>query len=188
MVLKGEATNIIGYSAATALGLVIIQCDNDPTPIIQSKSFVRTITKNTNVFTSPLISHPMLFTGKIGKLIGYQAHLDVDKSIRPCQQRAYPVPFNLQKGYEEKLDFLENQGIISKATSEIPTWIHPAHPVGKFDDQNNLIGVRITGNCKQLNKAIVQRKRHMPTIPEMTSKMAGSKWFSLIDFNDALAK
>ena len=59
------------------------------------------------------------------------------------------------------------------------------HPVGKFDDKNELTDVRITCNAKQLNKALIIQRRHLPAITKLTNKLAGSAWFSKLDFNEA---
>ena len=86
MVLKSDASNILGYAAALALGIVKMDLDN-----CKFKNTINAISE----LESPLITHPSLFTGRIGKLEGYQAHLEIDPTIFPCQQSAYPVPFAL---------------------------------------------------------------------------------------------
>ena len=77
------------------------------------------------------------------------------------------------------------QGILSKVNGEHVTWACPFHPVGKFDESGKLIDVRITCNSKTLNKALIPVKRHIPSVPELTRKLAGSKIFSIFDFKDA---
>ena len=175
LVLDGEADNILGFSAAYALGTIKIDSDEDPT--------IRSITAKK--FVHPHESHPELFTGKLGLLKNKLVHLNVDLTIKPYQQPAYKVPFGLHDLTKEKLDFLESNGIISKANGEKPSWIHPCQPVAKFDEKGQIKGVRITSNAKQFNKALIQHKRHMPTKVELTNDLAGAKWFSKLDFKDA---
>ena len=173
LVVKDKCINILGYTAATLLGIVNIEYDNDPKLTKDNNAYVRII--DSNKLQSPFVTHAELFTNTIGKLKKFQAHLDIDKSIVPCQQPPYPVPFALQAKYDEKLDWLEANDIISKAKDEIPTWVHPTHPVSKFNENNILTGVRITGNCKQMNKATLKRKRYIPAVPELTSQLEGAQ-------------
>ncbi|MFY8165101.1 MAG: reverse transcriptase/ribonuclease H family protein, partial [Sediminibacterium sp.] len=59
------------------------------------------------------------------------------------------------------------------------------HPVAKMDENGVLVDVRITCNAKQLNKALIQQKRHIPSIPELTNELKGCEWFSSLDLKDA---
>ena len=187
LVLNGEATNILGYSTASSLGIIRIDSDQDPN-IGEPEEDMRRNTDINNIdikWIHPFMSHPELFTGELGYLKGKLVHLEVDTAAKPCQQPAYKVPFGLEELTKQKLDYLEENGIISRANGEKPTWIHPCQPVPKFDDQGKVSSVRITSNAKQFNKVLVRYKRNMPTIPELTNSLAGSKWFSKLDFKDA---
>ena len=185
LVLDGVADDIIGFSAATALGIIKIECDNDPNMVNTIKTKRVTFTNNSYCFKDPTTTHPELFTGKVGCLKNFKVSLDVDPHIKPVQQPAYPVPFALMKLTKAKLDTLEAQGIISKVNGEKLTWISPLHPVAKMNEKNELVDVRVTCNAKQLNKAIIPQKRHIPSIPELTNELKGCKWFSSLDLNDA---
>jgi hypothetical protein len=258
LVLNGNADDIIGYSTATALGIVTIKCDNNPllarTNIIDNCSHIRingktqssrakwdkiqaiissaraslainpitpspatstSISPNLSQSCSPLRNqtqsqvslptcspitftingnsdihslYPKLFDGSVGCLKDFKVTLRVDHTVKPVQQPAYPVEFALTEMTRRKLDTLEKQGIISKVNGERVTWVCPMHPVGKFDDQKNLVDVRITCNAKTFNKALLPHKRHIPSIPELTQIWEGCKWFSKADFNEAFCQ
>jgi hypothetical protein len=137
---------------------------------------------------SPEDTHPALFTGQIGHLRDYEISLETDQSFRPIQQPAYPIPFAMRALAKAKLDSLESQGVISKANGKRLLWISPCHPVAKLDAEGNLKDVRITCNAKQLNKALIQQKRHIPSVPELTANLAGSVVFSILDFIEAFSQ
>ena len=182
LVLDGKADDIIGYSTASALGIIKIECDNNPELVNTINS---THANYENTAKDPRISHPQLFEGNVGLLKNFEVTLETDPLVRPVQQPAYPVPFALMELTKKKLDFLEEQKIISKANGEKLTWISPCHPVAKMNDKGELTDVRITCNAKQLNKALIQQKRHIPSVPELTNELAGCEWFSIMDFKDA---
>jgi hypothetical protein len=140
---------------------------------------------STSTWVHPHSSHPELFTGNLGQLKNYRVTLRVDPNAKPCQQPAYKVPFGLLEMTKQKLDYLESNGIISRAKDEKPTWISPCQPVAKLDDKKNVVGIRITCNAKQLNKSLTKEKRDIPSIMELTNSLAGCEWFSKLDFKDA---
>ena len=183
IVLDGEADNILGYTAATLLGIVRISCDENPQDIQDDRYTINSVSEFLN---HPFKTHPTLFSGKLGTLKNHLVHMKVDPNAIPCQQHAYKVPLGLYDLTKGKLDWLESQGIISKATIEQPLWISPCHPVAKINEvTKEITGVRITSNSKQLNKHLIPQKRYIPSIPELTGQLAGCEWFSKLDFNDA---
>ena len=181
LVLDGNAEDIIGFSTATALGIVKIECDNNPELV----NTIGTPPPPRNNKWCPRTVYPELFTGKIGNLRDFKISLDIDHSVRPIQQPSYPVEFALYDLCKEKIDSLVEQGILSRINGEHVTWICPMHPVGKFNDKGKLIDVRITCNAKTFNKALIPAKRHIPSVPELTRQLTKCKWFSIIDFKDA---
>lgn len=191
LVLDGEAEDIIGYTTATLLGIVHIECDNDPNYIysIGNVQTARSTNHSANYvdkhYIDPRVSHPSLFTHELGQLKHYRVTLEVDKSIKPCQQPAYPVPFGLLELSKAKIEYLEANDVITRHNGEKLTWISPAQFVGKFRDDGTLADVRVTCNAKQLNKALIPVKRHIPSITELTNELAGAEWFSKLDFKDA---
>ena len=173
LVLNGEATDILGFTTASRLGIIKIDSDQNPNiNDFQYQDEASSINNIENEWVHPHISHPELFTGKLGLLKDRFVHLEVENDAKPCQQPAYKVPFGLEEMTKAKLDYLEQNGIISKANGETPTWIHPCQPVPKFDDKGKVTAVRITSNAKQFNKVLVRYKRNMPTIPELTNSLA----------------
>ena len=189
IILDGEADNIIGYNTATLLGIVQITCDNNlnqnSDDVGDTNVPINTVDSGASSWIHPFKTHPELFTGKLGLLKDYLVDLQVDPMAKPIQQPAYPVPFGLLEMTKDKLDYLEANGIISRAKDEIPTWISPLQPVAKVDAKHKVVGVRITCNAKQLNKKLIKIKRHIPSITELTNDLAGDEYFSKLDFNDA---
>ena len=186
IILNGQADDIIGYRTATQLGIVKVNCDNNPDQDCDfellnntvhniQQDQINAINLKTSTWIHSFTSHPELFSEKLGLLKNHLVNLQVDSTAKPIQQPAYPVPFGLLEMTKAKLDFLVTNGIISKATDEKPTWISPLHPVAKLDAKNKVLGVRITSNAKQLNKKLVKVKRHIPTITELTNDLAGSE-------------
>ena len=185
LVLNGNAESILGFDTSTKLDLVSINDFGDICSIFDIKN-ERLPLKPTNTWVDPRLSHPTLFTGLPGRLNFMEVNLETDPSFKPVQQPSYPVPYHLQELTLKKLNFLEDQGIIRKHNSnDRITWVSPMHPVPKLDGQKNVLDVRITVNNKQLNKAIVKFKRHIPSLPELQIELNGTKVFSKLDFNDA---
>ena len=128
-------------------------------------------------FVDPKISHPRLFRPKLGRhKIDHKINLQVDLTLKPCQQPAYPIPFGLRDLAKKKLDYLVANGVISKHRDEKLAYISPCHAVAIFTDDGTLKDVRITFNAKQLNNALMV-KRSIPSIPELANDLAGAEWF-----------
>ncbi|MFY8165100.1 MAG: retropepsin-like aspartic protease [Sediminibacterium sp.] len=111
LVLDGVADDIIGFSTASALGIIKIECDNNPNFVNTIKAKHVTFSENhSSSFKDPTLTHPELFTGKVGCLKNFKVTLEVNPLIKPIQQPAYPVPFALMKLTKAKLDLLEAKG------------------------------------------------------------------------------
>ena len=143
---------------------------------------------------------PSLFENRIGRMPNVQVHFDTDPTMTPVQQPAYDIPIKLIAPSKEKIDELIAQGVLEEVTygDEI-TWISPMQPVmkgairyngSKRDHEkieNEKIRVRITANGKCLNKAIVKRKRPMPSVHRLAHSLNGMKYYSVCDIRDAFS-
>ena len=118
----------------------------------------------------------------------------------PVQQPAYDIPIKLMTPSKEKIGELIAQGVVEEVVyGDHVTWISPMQPVMKGAPRKNgsnrdnkriehdQIKVRITANSKCLNKAIVKRKRPMPSVHRLAQSLNGNKFFSVCDIKDAFS-
>ena len=136
---------------------------------------------------NPVLTHPELFTGRIGKLKNVKLHIEMDPSCKPTQIPAYEIPFSMYDLTYKKLMALEEQGIIKRPTGRVK-WISHMNPVEKLDKDGNLVDIRITINSKCFNKAVIPQKRHIPSVVELTHAMNGMEYFSKLDFIEAFSQ
>jgi len=143
---------------------------------------------------------PSLFENRIGHMPNVQVHFDTNPSMLPVQQPAYDIPVKLVTPSREKILELINQGVVEEVTyGDEVTWISPMQPVMKGAPRKNGskrdfkrignedIKVRITANSKCLNKAIIKRKRPMPSVHRLASSLNGKKFYSVCDIKDAFS-
>lgn len=89
------------------------------------------------------------------------------------------VPFALQPKLKSKLNNLEKLGIVEKVNH--PTdWVNSLTIVHKNDGD-----LRLCLDPKDLNEAIKRQHFQMPTFEDISSKLAGSTVFSILDTKDA---
>ena len=180
-VIDGQSENILGFAAIENLKLITMNVKLVP--------HIMTAPKIANIdidWKDPIKCFPTLFTDKIGKLNTHLINLEVRNDVKQVQQPSYPVPYHLKELFLAKLNLLESNNIISKAKQgEKITWLSPAHPVAKFDSLGNLTDVRVTCNNKQINKALILQKRHIPSLPEILYGLNDVDVFSKLDFKEA---
>ena len=121
IVLNGEADDIIGYNTASKLGIVSLNCDNNPNHVEDEIEHLNSIQSinivDSSTWIHPLISHPEIFTEELGMLKNFYVNLQVDPSARPIQQPAYQIPFGLHSMTKDKLDFWKLMGLWQKTKS-----------------------------------------------------------------------
>jgi hypothetical protein len=76
---------------------------------------------------------------------------------------------------KEEIERMENIGVISKIT-EPTDWCTPMVPVPKKDGK-----IRLCVDLKRLNQSVKRELYIMPTIEDITHKLAGSTVFSTLD-------
>lgn len=74
---------------------------------------------------------------------------------------------------------MEKEGIIKKVT-EPTEWVHPIVISKKKNGQ-----IRICIDPTELNKSIKRQHKRIPTFDELSSNIAGSKIFSVLDASKA---
>jgi transposase InsO family protein len=85
------------------------------------------------------------------------------------------VPIPLLPKVEKELQRMEEEGVIEKIT-EATDWCAPIVPVLKKNGS-----VRICVDLKRLNRAVRRERYTLPTLDDVTHKLAGAKVFSKLD-------
>ncbi|CAB4021261.1 Hypothetical predicted protein, partial [Paramuricea clavata] len=132
---------------------------------------------STSSNTSDLVAKfQHLFTG-IGKLKDYKQKLHLDPSIQPVAQKPRRVPFHLRKQVSARIEELEALDIIERASG--PTsWVSPVVAAPK---PHNPSEVRVCGDYRQPNRAIIRERHPIPTVEELMEDMTGACVFSKLD-------
>lgn len=111
--------------------------------------------------------------------VGVSVEFQVNQSVVPVRQPYRRIPAPLENKVNQKLDELLRLGIIEKA--EPPTtWLSAMVVEPKKDGD-----IRICLDMRLVNKAIEREKHPMPTIEEILSRVAKSKFFSSLDISNA---
>ena len=85
------------------------------------------------------------------------------------------VPAALRDRVKEELDDMEKRGVVRKV--EEPTdWVNSMAIVEKPNGS-----LRICLDPRHLNKAIKREHFQLPTIEDITTRMANAKWFTKLD-------
>lgn len=102
-------------------------------------------------------------------------HIKLKENPTPVIHPARRVPVHIKEKLKESLDSLEKQGIIAKvdySTEWINALVIVRKPNGKL---------RICLDPQDLNKEIKREYCQIPTLEQITTKLAGSKYFSTLD-------
>ncbi|CAB4035596.1 Retrovirus-related Pol poly [Paramuricea clavata] len=165
-VVEGNSGSLLGYETATELGPLHVNVNRTTTMPISTSSN-----------TSDLVAKfQHLFTG-IGKLKDYKQKLHLDPSLQPVAQKPRLVPFHLRKQVSARIEELEALDIIERASG--PTsWVSPVVAAPK---PHNPSEVRVCGDYRQPNRAIIRERHPIPTVEELMEDMTGACVFSKLD-------
>lgn len=120
-----------------------------------------------------------LFREEIGKLQGFQAHLEVDEAAKPKFCKPRPVSFYMRDKLDAEFQRLRNAGIVEDTTYS--EWASPVVPVLKRDNS-----VRVCGDYKvTINQVIKKETYPLPTPEELFSKVEGGVRFAKMDLSHA---
>ena len=98
-------------------------------------------------------------------------HIEVDPTV------TLTIPATLRDRVKEELDDMEKRGVVRKV--EEPTdWVNSMAIVEKPNGS-----LRICLDPRHLNKAIKREHFQLPTIEDITTRMANAKWFTKLDAN-----
>ncbi|RXN13855.1 Retrovirus-related Pol poly from transposon [Labeo rohita] len=115
-----------------------------------------------------------VFTG-IGLFPG-ECNIHLDPSATPVVHPPRRVPFALRDRLREELDSMEDQGIIKKVT-EPTDWVNALCVVEKPKTGK----LRVCLDPRDLNNAIKRPHYSLPTLEDITPKLAGARYFSVMD-------
>ena len=161
-------------------GLVQLNCSIHVTTAPEANNPSQTLSKDTQV---PLVHpttlatlrnmHPTLFTG-IGKFPGtYKLTLRTGAS--PVIHAPRRAPVHLQGKIREELQKMVTLDVI-RPVEEPTDWVSSLTYTVK-DDQS----IRVCLDPTDLNRALKRGQHHIPTIEEVTHKLAGATVFSKLD-------
>lgn len=152
-VVKGQyVSNLLGKAVAKHMGLVA----------------------RVNAITSDLTSDVF---GEIGLLNCEPVKIELTEEAVPYSVNTpRRVPFPLLPKVEKELKRMLSLGIIEEVT-EPTDWCAPMVPAPK----RNKDEVRVCVDLKRLNKGVKRERYILPTLDDITPKLAGAKVFSTLD-------
>jgi len=113
-------------------------------------------------------------TKEFGTLKAFVHNPQIDPSVRPVQQKFWHPAISLRDEISAELRRMEGDGIIERIESS--AWTSNIVVARKKDG-----GVRLCVNLKDVNKALIPERYPLPTMEELTMKVAGATVFSKID-------
>lgn len=165
---KGES--LMGVDLFDALGGSVRLGDAS---IVNRSIDVVTSSTPASMSSVSLADYPMLTSG-FGRLKGFVHRPHIDPSVRPVQQKFYHQPLALRQSISDELRRMENEGVIERIDAS--AWTSNIVVARKKNG-----GLRICVNLSSVNKAIVPQRYPLPTMEELTERIAGSTLFSKLD-------
>jgi hypothetical protein len=104
-------------------------------------------------------------------------HIQLDATVQPGVHPPRTFPAALRDELKSLLERMESQGVIGKV-DEPTEWVNSI--VGAEKSNGN---VKICLDTRDLNKAAKREYYQLPTIEELTTRVAGAKVFSKLDAN-----
>ncbi|CAI5681852.1 unnamed protein product [Oreochromis niloticus] len=130
--------------------------------------------KTTNSSQAILDEYADVFKG-IGEFPG-ECSFHVNPDVAPTISPPRRIPIALRARLKDKLDSMERNQIICKVTD--PTdWVNALVVVEKPKTGR----LRVCLDPRPLNKAIQRPHYPLPTLEDVTTKLAGAKYFSVLD-------
>ena len=159
-IVKTDSPAVLGLQSCIDLGLIQLIMS-----VSESSGISEILDKYQNVFKG------------LGRL-NNPYNIKIDKSVTPVIHPPRRVPAALRDRLKSTLDEMEQMEVIRKV-DEPTDWVSSVVIVEK-PNSNKL---RICLDPKDLNNAIKREHLELPTLEEITSRMAGAKVFSKIDLN-----
>ena len=122
--------------------------------------------------------YPECFNGIVGCFDDYMYHITLDHEVPPVVDAPSRVPIQLRDKLQAELREMESQDIVARVTQ-------PTDWVNSLVIRENENGrPRLCLDPKDLNKAITREHQPIPTLKEITPKLAGAKLFSKLDIRN----
>ena len=165
-IVENAHTSLLSGNACEALNLMQFN----------QECLINVVSVSPNMTKEQVLStYKDVFTGH-GKLPGVY-HIDIDDNVKPVQNTRRRVAAPLKEELRNKLNELEESGVMSKVSEPTP-WISSMVAVRK---PNKL---RICLDPTHLNKAINRNHYPIPTIDDVMPRLAKAKIFSVADAKD----
>ena len=135
------------------------------------------------------IEYADLFEDRTGCVPNVKIKLNIDHNIKPIKVPPRMIPLKLLGGTKQQLDTWEKQNIIQKISyNDLVTYVSALNPIEKPSDDPNNPKVRLTLDCRQVNKAIIREGCTMlPDQHQIEYDLENAKIFSKIDIKDAFS-
>lgn len=156
IVVDQMSTPIIGVEDCERLGLVQKTCS-----ISEGESLVK--------------QYADVFSPKLVGLKSPPVHIKLKEGAEGEQVPSRRVPFALLNKVKTELEHMQKEGIISKVENSTK-FVSPLVIVEKPSGE-----LRICLDPQALNKSVICDKYVIPTVEELTAKLAGSKFFATLD-------
>lgn len=104
--------------------------------------------------------------------------IKIQKGANPIAMPPHRIPLSIKDRLLNKLNDLEIKGIISKLNEPVE-WLSNLVIVEKPDKS-----LRLCMDPKELNKVIEREYFLIPTLEEISVKLQGKKYFTVLDFKD----
>ena len=116
-----------------------------------------------------------------GRLVNYRANILIKSGMQPSYFESRPLPIHIQTLVIEKLNEMIQQGLLQRVPPGGGKWALPLFVVRKQDGD-----LRICADYKiGVNQKICSDSYPIPNIENVFHKMAGMKYFAIIDLKGA---
>ena len=158
LVVKQEGPTLIGRKMMQALKLVVHR---------EAVNAISTISKFVD-------KYPKLFSPGLGTFQGEKFQIEVDSTVPPKYCKARPVPYAMRDKVVKEIDRLISEGICEPVSHS--KWASGLVPVLKKDGS-----LRLCGDYKPVNKAILLDRYPIPKVQDLLSGLADASVFSKLD-------
>ena len=126
--------------------------------------------------------HPKLFSERTGKCRGSPIEIQIKADAVPIIQPPRRIPLQYVAKLKKEIDSMLKDDIIEgPVTIEEPGTFLSNLVIAKKRDSNK---IRVTLDCKDVNKQIYATHEPIPTSEELRHQLAGSNRFSTLDMTN----
>ena len=198
-VVKGETESLLGLKDAEALGIIQIKPEGSWTKGEEAAS-VRQLhemqkakvkigdqdteqsRRERQLRMEQLIQpHEQMFQG-IGVAKVTPVHIEIDKSVKPVQQKRRPIALHYMTKFKDHLEELHSAGVISGPlqSESAGGWIHNVVITQKSWTNKK---IRVNLDTRPMKEAVKTTHFPIPTPQELRHNFAGSDTYSVVDLN-----